>query len=178
MSTRHDYCRAQIQPAVTFESRASSGLSNEEAESYIAYKLQELRRSQENFCVVFFNIDNLDAIDASYGDGVSTQLKESVYKSIYYNIRPSDHFSYWEDKGFIGVFEVNKEYEATLLADKIRYLVEGSVVPQKMEDSSISVAIGVTMANEDDTIAMVVDRAHDVMLQCDNTSGTRISSDA
>jgi len=178
MSTRHDYCRAQIQPAVTFDSRSNSDSSNEEAESYIAFKLQELRRSQNNFCVIFFDIENLEVVYEKYGSEVARNLQESVYKSIYFNIRPTDHFSYWENKGFIGVFEVNKEYEATLLADKVRYLVEGTDIPQKMGNFSISTSIGVTMANEHDTITSVVDRAHKVMLQCDNTSGTRISSDA
>ena len=178
MSTRHDYCRAQIQPAVSFDNRTDSDSSNEEAESYIAFKLQELRRSQNNFCVIFFDLVNLDAVNENYGAEVAENLQESVYKSIYYNIRPSDHFSYWENKGFIGVFEVNKEYEATLLADKVRYLVEGTDIPQKMNDFSILTSIGVTMANEHDTIESVVDRAHKVMLQCDNSSGTRISSDA
>ncbi|MCL2807585.1 MAG: PAS domain-containing protein [Coriobacteriia bacterium] len=177
MSTRHDYCRANIVPATPFSNQTGSSSSNGEAESYIAYKLHDLKRSQNNFCVLFFTVDGIESVNEKYGEEVAACLQENVFKSIFYNIRPSDHFSYWQERGFIGVFEVKKEYEATLLADKIRYLVEGSDVPSIIDNFSVTASIGVTMANETDTIHTLVERAYGVMRKSEIASGSRISSD-
>ncbi|MCL2058112.1 MAG: sensor domain-containing diguanylate cyclase [Oscillospiraceae bacterium] len=156
-----------------------SGVTNRgKTESYIAYRLNELKRFQKDFCVIFFNMDNFKQFNDLYGHETVEKLLKNVYKSINYNIRPSDFFSHWSSDAFIGVFEISKKYEATLLAEKIRILVAGSDVPHDLKNLSITASFGVTVAREDDTVDSVVQRADALMRQSKAKNKNCVSSDA
>ena len=147
-------------------------------ESYIAYRLNELKRFQRKFCVIFFNMDNFKEFTGIYGYETVNNLLRNVYKSINYSIRPSDFFSHWSGDGFIGIFEVTKNYEATLLAEKIRILVAGSEFPYELQNLSITASFGVTVANENDSVDTVIQRADALMRQSKMKSKNCVSSDA
>jgi len=149
-----------------------------EVESYIAYRLHEFGRFQRGFCVIFANIDAVESMREQYGIEAVNNLYKSVNKSIGFNIRPSDYFSFIEGKGFIGVFNINKNYEATLLAEKVRILMTGSEIPRELGSLSVTASVGVTVARENDSIQSIVDRAYDLMCQCNKNNIGSISSDA
>jgi len=149
-----------------------------EAESYITYKLYELKRTQRIFCLLLLNIDNFVKFNESYGYETGTQILNRVYRSICLNIRPTDFFGFWSENEFIGVFEIKKNYEATLLAEKIRILVAGTEMPYESGDLSVTASFGVTVAREDDTMGTLIQRAHDLMCQSKQRRKNCVTSDA
>lgn len=155
-----------------------TGLANRrKMESYIEYRLQEFKRFQRKFCVIFLDIDNFSAFNNIYGHDVGDSVLKSVTKSINHSVRTSDLFGRWGGEEFIGVFEVKNDYEATLLAEKIRALVAGSEISHAGENLSVTASVGVTLAREDDTIESVVERADTLMYRSKKKNKNCISSD-
>jgi diguanylate cyclase (GGDEF)-like protein len=150
----------------------------EKTESYITYKLHELKLFQRKFCVIFLGIDNFGKLKDTHGPDAGKKLFDGVYKSISYNIRPYDFFSYLNYEEFIGVFEIKKKYEATLLAEKISILVAGSDVPHELGNLSATASLGATVARENDTTSTIIQRADTLMRQSKQKGKNSVSSDA
>ena len=151
--------------------------NRKKAESYLAYKLHEFERYQRKFCVVFFNLDNYNEFNAAYGQDTGEKMLNAVYKSISFNIRPYDFVSHWGVEEFVGIFEITKNYEATLLAEKIRILVAMSEISHEKGNLSVTGSFGVTVVRENDTIEAIIERAGSLMRQSAKNKNC-VSSDA
>lgn len=155
-----------------------TGIANRRRmESYLEYRLNELKRFQRKFCVIFMDIDNFSEFNNTYGHDMGDSVLKSVTKSVGRSVRATDLFGRWGGEEFVGVFEIKNDYEATLLAEKIRILVAGSEVPHESENLSVSASFGVTVARYGDTVASVVDRADSLMYQSKKKNKNCVTSD-
>jgi len=156
----------------------TTNTNREKTESYLTYRLHELKSFQRKFCVILLSIDDISKLSNAYGPDIGKKLLDRVYKSISYNIRPYDFFSYFHNEEFIGVFEIKKNYEATLLAEKIRILVAGSDIHHELGNLSATASLGVTAARENDTVGTIIQRAGSLLRQSKQKDNNSISSDA
>jgi len=163
---------------LSFKKKNNCCTSVEEVESYLVYKLHELRRTQRTFCLLMLNVDDFNSFNTQYGYEIGNQMLNRVYRSICFNIRPTDFFGFWSDRELVGVFEIKRHYEATLLAEKIRILVAGSQLPHESGNLSVTASFGVTVAHENDTVTTITQRARDLLTQSKERRKNCISSDA
>lgn len=155
-----------------------TGLANRtKIESYLDYKFREMQRFQTKFCVVFLDIDNFGKFNNTYGHDAGDDVLKSVATSIKRSMRKNDMFGRWGGEEFIGVFEIKNNYEATLIAEKIRVLVSKSEVSHKGEALSVTASLGVTVVRDDDTIEDIVKRADELMYQSKQRGKNCVTSD-
>lgn len=156
-----------------------TGLANRrKLESYLEYRFHELRRFQSKFCVVFLDIDNFGKFNNTYGHELGDEVLKAVAKSNKRSLRKNDMFGRWGGEEFVGVFEIKNNYEATLVAEKIRVLIERTEIPYNGESLSVTASLGVTVARDDDTIDSVIKRADELMYQSKQKNKNCVSSDS
>lgn len=156
-----------------------TGVANRrKLESVLEYRLNEMRRFQNKFCVVFLDIDNFSKFNNTYGHEAGDNVLQCISKSIMHTIRKSDTFGRWGGEEFIGIFEINNDYGASVAAEKIRVLISNTEIPYEGENLSVTASLGVTVARDDDTVDSVVKRADELMYQSKQKGKNRVTSDA
>lgn len=136
-----------------------TGISNrKKLQSYIEYRLHEMKRFHNKFCVAFMDIDDFNNFNDMYGHETGDAVLTAVAKSIMHIIRKDDLFGRWGGAEFIGIFEIKNDYEAVLIAEKMRILVSKSEIPHEDSNLSVTASLGVTMARDDDTVDSIVKR--------------------
>ena len=146
-------------------------------ESYIEYRLHEFKRFQSKFCVIFLDIDDFGTFNNRYGHEAGDEILKSVARSVSRSVRTDDLFGRWGGEEFIGVFGIKNDYEAALMAEKVRMLIANSEVCSPDGNLSVTASIGVTVVDKDDTIESIVKRADDLMYESKKKSKNCVTSD-
>jgi diguanylate cyclase (GGDEF)-like protein/PAS domain S-box-containing protein len=155
-----------------------TGIPNRrKVENFLDFRFKEMKLFQNKFCVIFLDLDNFRVFNNTYGHDAGDAVLISVSKSIMHMIRSADLFGRWGGEEFIGIFVIKKDDDAVLLAEKIRALIEGTEITHEDMTLSVTASIGVTVADNDDTIETVVKRADEMMYQSKQNGKNRVSSD-
>ena len=155
-----------------------TGLANRrKLESYLEYKLRELKRFQNKFCVLFLDVDNFGAFNNTYGHDAGDEVLKTVAATLKRNMRKNDLLGRWGGEEFVGIFEIKNGYESTLLAEKIRVLIAGSEISHEGAQLSVTASLGVTLARDGDSIDVVIRRADDLMYLSKKKGKNCVSSD-
>jgi diguanylate cyclase (GGDEF)-like protein/PAS domain S-box-containing protein len=155
-----------------------TGLANRrKLESYIEFKFNEMKRFQTKFCIIFMDIDMFGAFNNSYGHDLGDEVLKKVAKSIMLTTRKNDLFGRWGGEEFVGIFEIKNDYEATIVAEKMRVLISKSEIRHNDETLSVTASLGVTIGTSEDTIESVIKRADELMYKSKENGRNRITSD-
>lgn len=147
-------------------------------ESFLNYKLSEFNRFGKAFAVIFADIDNFRRFNNEYGHEVGDLVLKNISKGILRSIKKDDMFGRWGGEEFVGIFTISKSYEASIVAERIRYLVENTeVTTEGGEKLKVTVSVGVTVVNKHDTLEAVVKRADELMYKSKENGKNRISTD-
>lgn len=97
-------------------------------ESFLQYKFSEYQRFGKRFALLFVDIDHFRVFNNTYGHDVGDLVLTDIAKSIVNIIKKDDMFGRWGGEEFVGIFSINRNYEASVIAERIRHLVENTVV--------------------------------------------------
>lgn len=154
-----------------------TGLPNRRyLESFLEYQLNEQRRFHKAFAVMFMDIDNFSDFNNLHGHDAGDTVLKNIGASISRSLRKVDMFGRWGGEEFLGVFAIHQPYDAPILGEKVRILVENTHVPYK-EPLAVTVSIGITVAREGDTVDTLVERADQLMYKSKNGGKNRVSGD-
>jgi diguanylate cyclase (GGDEF)-like protein/PAS domain S-box-containing protein len=155
-----------------------TGLANRrKMESYLEYNLHEMKHFQHTFCIVFLDIDNFSKFNNTFGHETGDIILNSIAKSIMHTVRKDDLFGRWGGEEFIGIFRIKNGDEATIIAEKIRLLIEKTEIPYENRKISVTASLGVTVAHFDDSIDSIIRRADMLMYQSKKNGKNRINAD-
>lgn len=118
-------------------------------EAYNRYKINDViniqiakyQRSKKCFSLLMLDIDHFKNINDTYGHDVGDIVLKSICKLISQNIRTSDIFGRWGGEEFIILLENTHKEEAFSIAEKLRKVIEASIIDGKYK---ITMSIGVT----------------------------------
>ena len=126
---------------------------------------------------VFADIDDFSHFNNTYGHDVGDLVLKNIAKSFRENTRKNDLIGRWGGEEFLGILSVNNDYEGTILAEKIRQLVDSTEVMSKSGPLSVSISIGVTTVKKEDDAESIVKRADELMYQSKENGKNRVTSD-
>ncbi|MCL2235735.1 MAG: GGDEF domain-containing protein [Defluviitaleaceae bacterium] len=157
-----------------------TGLPNRRSlETFLEYKFSEVSSFDKTFCVLFIDIDDFGNFNKTYGHEIGDAVLKSMSSSIMHTIRNTDIFGRWGGEEFAGVFEIKQEYEASIVAEKIRVLISKSEVEiSPTESVTISASVGATIIRKDDTLVTVMKRADELMRKAKEGGKNRVSFSA
>ena len=72
---------------------------------------------------------------------------------------------------------ISNEYEATILAEKLRAVIEQTEVIYNEETLHVTLSLGVTVVKMDDSADSIVDRADHLMYESKSKGKNRVTSD-
>jgi len=155
-----------------------TGLPNRRfTESYMEYRLTELKRFERKFCVVFLDIDNFGKFNNTYGHELGDEVLKNVAKSIAHIIRKGDLYGRWGGEEFIGVFEIKADSDALTIGEKVRALIANSEVERNGEKLAVTASLGVAVARKGETVHGVVKRADLLMYQSKQNGKNCVTTD-
>jgi len=135
-------------------------------QSFLDYRLNEYTRFNVPFAVVFMDIDNFRDFNNTYGHEVGDIVLKHVSETVRKATRKTDMFGRWGGEEFLGIYAVKNEYEVPIIAEKLRVLVAHTEIPHgEAAPLSVTVSIGVTMVQMDDTEESIVARADKLMYE-------------
>ena len=137
--------------------------------------LLEFQYSNIPFGVLFIDIDNFKAFNDTYGHIIGDKVLHVVANTLRHNLRDTDTAGRWGGEEFLAItFDVD-EKELTTLAEKLRLLVKQTVIPAKGKIPSITISVGATLVQSNDTLESLIDRADKLMYQSKADGKNRIT---
>ena len=138
-----------------------TGLPNRaKAESFIGYKLSEAQQFGTRFCTIRADIDDFRWFVANNGEKVGDEMIKNIAGTYKRYVKKSDLIARWTTEGFIGVFDIKQDYEASIIAEEIRILAAASEVFRGAGNAlTVTTSVGVSIAQKEDNAASLTERA-------------------
>jgi diguanylate cyclase (GGDEF)-like protein/PAS domain S-box-containing protein len=151
-----------------------TGLGNRRyLESIIHSRLEELRRNDWHFGVLFIDIDDFKSINDRNGHEVGDRVIKMVGRTLDGSSRYFDIIGRWGGEEFIAVIANAEAKELVEIGERMRAMVEHSMlnVPEYL---FVTVSIGGAQATKEDTIESLLRRADEKLYQAKKLGKNRI----
>lgn len=154
---------AQLEQLALLDSM--TGLANRRyLESILRSRLEELRRNNWHFGVLFIDIDNFKSVNDKYGHEVGDQVIKMTGRTLDATSRCFDVVGRWGGEEFLAIIANAEEKELFDVGDRMRSLVEHSMLSAP-EYLFVTVSIGGAQAVADDTMESLVKRADEKLYE-------------
>jgi len=142
----------------------------------IEYRLAELRGEGWEFGVLFIDIDHFKEVNDTYGHEAGDVVLKALARTMRNVTRAQEAVARWGGEEFVVAIDgVRTEEEMLPVAEKLRRLIEGSVVVHLDAPIAVTVSIGATKAREDDTTETVITRADSLMYMSKEAGRNRVT---
>lgn len=146
---------------------------------YLAMNLQsrhyEMQRYGWPFGVLFVDIDHFKKINDRYGHAIGDKVLKMVADTLKYNLRSFDLLGRWGGEEFIAIaVNVDKNLLSSI-AHRMLVLVEQSILILGSDNIRVTVSIGATLAEPEDTVETLLERADDLMYQSKADGRNRVT---
>ena len=139
-------------------------------EREIQSRFEEKKRFNVPFGILFIDIDHFKKFNDIYGHDVGDEVLKFVANTFVANARPFDLYGRWGGEEFIGIIRNINGKELELLGNRLRSLIENSYIIHENEKLYVTISIGATLVNENDTIDTLIKRA-DTLLYKSKAAG-------
>ena len=117
------------------------------------------------FGILFIDIDHFKKFNDTYGHDVGDDVLKFVANTFVANARPFDLYGRWGGEEFIGIIRNINSPELERLGNRLRLLVEQSYILHGNEKLFVTVSVGATVVNDNDTMDSLMKRADYLMYQ-------------
>lgn len=142
--------------------------------NYIDRELQarfaERQRFNVPFGILFIDIDHFKRINDNHGHDVGDDVLKFVANTFVTNARPFDLYGRWGGEEFVGIIPNINSDELESLGNRLRSLIENSYIIHENEKLHVTISIGATLVNENDTIGSLFKRV-DTLLYKSKSAG-------
>lgn len=153
-----------------------TGLPNRRyMENYLNNKLKEKKELGIPFALAFLDIDHFRDFNNNYGHEIGDDVLKMVSKTYGNALRRNDVVGRWGGEEFIAVLSGADEQGSTVAGEKIRMLVENSVLRTGEQELHVTVSIGITPCKEEDSLESLVKRADELMYQSKEAGRNRVT---
>ena len=141
----------------------------------LEHKLTEFKINDKMFLILFGDIDNFRYVNNNYGHEAGDIVLQSIANLFLNNSRADDLICRWGGEEFIGIYPINAINESLYIAEKIRRTVEETPINVNDKDSiNLTISLGATTPNKDDTIKSLIERADLLMYQAKDTGKNKV----
>ncbi|WP_373035715.1 diguanylate cyclase domain-containing protein [Sulfurimonas sp.] len=141
---------------------ALTGINNR---SSLNSYLQNSVENENEYAVLFFDIDNFKNINDSYGHDVGDIILKEFTKVVTNSIRTDDFFARWGGEEFIIVLKISSLQKALKLTQKIRENINSNLFHSSIK---VTCSFGVTMIDLPNDFDSVIKRADKLLYEAKN----------
>jgi diguanylate cyclase (GGDEF)-like protein/PAS domain S-box-containing protein len=125
--------------------------------------LQEYQYMRFPFGVLFIDIDHFKSVNDTYGHIFGDKVLRAVANTLRHNLRETDTCGRWGGEEFLAlVFRLDNN-TLKAIAEKLRSLVEQTVVTSEVGEINVTISIGATLVHNEDTLESLICRADKLM---------------
>jgi len=121
--------------------------------------LEEKRRLNVPFGILFIDIDHFKKFNDTYGHDVGDDVLKFVANTFVSNARAFDLYGRWGGEEFIGIIRNINDKDLEALGNRVRSLIENSYIIHENEKLNVTISIGATLVNANDSIDSLIKRA-------------------
>ncbi|MBU2893054.1 sensor domain-containing diguanylate cyclase [Colwellia sp. D2M02] len=125
-------------------------------------------RNNTPLSTLFIDIDNFKTINDTLGHDIGDKTLKSLADILTSSIRKSDTVARWGGEEFIILLEDTNLAHANLIAEQLRSAVEKNVALKEITNKGVTISIGVTTANENDTVESLFKRIDNALYSAKN----------
>lgn len=125
----------------------------------IQSRLEEKKRYNVDFGVLFMDIDQFKKVNDTYGHDVGDDVLKFVANTFIANCRPFDLYGRWGGEEFIGIIRNINDNDLKILGNRVRTLVASSYIDRDGKTLQVTISVGATVVRETDTMESLMKRA-------------------
>ncbi len=173
--SNHQYSDEELKMLALYDQL--TGLPNRRyLDSILASRFQEYHSLGIPFGFLFMDIDKFRIINNNYGHHLGDKILQMVSKTLLSGVRKSDFVGRFGGEEFVGIFPMSNQHELEQIAEKLRMLVENSVLrEQGGQEYRVTISIGGTVIRPEDSVASIIDRADAAMYLSKEKGRNRVS---
>lgn len=118
--------------------------------SFLSSKMNEYKALGIKFGVLFIDIDNFRIFNNTYGHDLGDKVLQVVSNTFLNGVRKSDLVARWGGEEFVIVLPMVNKQELKKIAEKVRMLVENSVLRENGIEHKVTVSIGGSILSKKD----------------------------
>lgn len=126
---------------------------------------QEFKSDNQNFVIVFGDIDNFKNINDTYGHDFGDTVLETVANSIRNSLRQEDHVSRWGGEEFLFLLNKLSLNEAVVRADRVRKTIEALEISHRDEKIPITITFGLAESTRNMDLEELINKADEMMYE-------------
>lgn len=155
-----------------------SGLPNHNyLESFLGYKMSEYRHFGRMFALAVADIDDFEQFRRDYGKTAGDELLKNIGTSIRKNMRRADLVGRWEERQFVGIYTIDKTYDAPIFAERIRQAIVSTEIEAKGTRHKVTASVGLTVPKPSDSVPSLIRRAVKLMEDSKAAGKDRVTVD-
>jgi diguanylate cyclase (GGDEF)-like protein len=139
--------------------------------------VEEMKRYDLKFGLLFIDIDRFKSINDTYGHVTGDEVLKMVSKTLANSLRPFDTLGRWGGEEFIAIVANVDDQILSSIAERCRFLVEHSGLPDEHGSVKVTVSIGATLSRPDDDMLKLIQRADELMYSCKEFGRNCVTSD-
>jgi len=158
---------------------ALTGIGNRRyLENRLNAAIAENRQLSNPIGLMFMDIDDFKIFNDVHGHEIGDKILRMVVGSLNHNLRVTDTIGRWGGDEFLAIlYSVQDKKDLQSIALKLKNLVERSRLDLSEKSLTVTVSIGATLLNSDDTSDSFIRRADQLMYQSKKTGRNRITVD-
>ena len=138
-------------------------------------KLREYKAVGVSFGVCFIDIDHFKSINDNYGHETGDEILKLLVKTISLSLRKNDIIGRLGGEEFVVLVSDIDQAGLEKVSEKIRSLVENSKLRHHEKELTMTISIGATLINPNDTSESVLQRSDVLMYHSKNTGRNKVS---
>ena len=138
-------------------------------------RLNEFRRYNWRFGVLFVDIDHFKQVNDTHGHDVGDEALKMVSKSLLSALRDSDFVSRWGGEEFLIVLHNTTADKLAIVAERCRALTESSILDKDSVRLRVTISIGATLVEPEDSVDTILRRADQLLYQSKAAGRNRVS---
>lgn len=132
-------------------------------ENTIKIKLNEYSLNRVSFGLIFIDIDNFKHINDNYGHDVGDIVLKAISKTFLNNLRGDDVIGRWGGDEFIAAFSRIDAKDLEKIAEKLKMLVENTILEIKNKKLKVTISIGGTLVTPEDNLNTLIKKSDNLL---------------
>ncbi|MCB4790716.1 MAG: sensor domain-containing diguanylate cyclase [Elusimicrobia bacterium] len=154
----------ELKKLILFDPLTHSG-NRRFVEMNLHTRFAELIRYNIPFGVLFVDIDDFKVINDKYGHDIGDKVLAMVSQTLSKNLRTFDILGRWGGDEFVAVIINVNEGQLSAIANKLRLLIEKSLLVISSEIITVTISAGASIAGKEDTNETLMKRADKLMYE-------------
>ena len=141
----------------------------------VSTRLHDLREENVPFGTIFADVDHFKQFNDTYGHNLGDKVLRYVAATLSENLRTFDMVGRWGGEEFICILRNVSDVSLTQTAERLRMLVENAYLMHDQDKLQVTISMGATMAQRDDTLESLCKRADNLLYKSKSAGRNRFT---